>query len=456
LTVAAGFENHGLIELSNFVACGCATQLVVTTGTLINAPDGTIRAGTGGSGRTLTAQLDNRGTLEVQISLLITKASAAHVNAGTIAVTGGNLTISGPVTSIRNAGTWTVSPGRILDVTGGTFEQTDGALLTGGGELRLLGVVLAMNGDASTVALGALRITNGSATEVNADNFAAITADGTTLTFIGDVSTARTTLNVARSTLNGAGSLMNTAGMRLPLTRSTVNLPVANAGVLEALGAVNLTRSFTTTPTSVVRLGANTGTGETGPLTVAAGFENHGLIELSNFVACGCATQLVVTTGTLINAPDGTIQAGTGGSGRTLTAQLDNRGTLELYTRLLIAADVASSGRVEVRTSTPRILTIDGFFSTTGTVLVDLGAAAPSALPLVEVTRRATLAGVLSIEAPTPGAVSAGIYRLLTASGCTGTPCVAPVSGTFSPLQLPPGLTASIAYDFSGAFLRVF
>src|SRR5438876_6300030 len=76
LTVANGFINNGTIELTS--TNGAITPaLHVTSGTLVNAAGGQINilAGTGG-GRTLDAQLDNQGTLNVADTLTINKISA--------------------------------------------------------------------------------------------------------------------------------------------------------------------------------------------------------------------------------------------------------------------------------------------------------------------------------------------------------------------------------------------
>src|SRR5438552_13950047 len=78
LTVANGFTNNGLIELSSSNG-QIAPALHVSAGTLVNAVGAQINilAGTGG-GRTLDAQLDNEGTLNLGADLALNKASADH------------------------------------------------------------------------------------------------------------------------------------------------------------------------------------------------------------------------------------------------------------------------------------------------------------------------------------------------------------------------------------------
>src|SRR5205823_4898816 len=133
LTVAQGFSNQGTIELTG--STGRASQLTVSSGTLTNAAGATIRVSvSGGIGpRTLAAQLDNHGTLQVQTAALtLNKPSAAHSNSGTITLTGSNLTLpqTGTAPSFTNTGTIDIGSGRTFSISGGTLNY-DGGALTG-------------------------------------------------------------------------------------------------------------------------------------------------------------------------------------------------------------------------------------------------------------------------------------------------------------------------------------
>jgi hypothetical protein len=124
LTVLNGFTNTAAIELTN-ANVNQAAQLLVTTGTLANT--GTISAlvGATGGARTLTAQLDNQasGTLTLSQALTITKASVQHTNAGSIVLSGGDLTVtqSGASPSFTNSGLIDIPAGRKFVVNGGAF-----------------------------------------------------------------------------------------------------------------------------------------------------------------------------------------------------------------------------------------------------------------------------------------------------------------------------------------------
>ena len=121
LTFANGLTNQGVIELVG----GTSDELVVSRGTLVNKLGGTIHFVPGNNGDTLTAELDNEGTLQVDCALTIAMDSAQDSNSGTINVSGGNLTInqSGTDPSLSNTGTITIDTGQTLTVNGGTFKN---------------------------------------------------------------------------------------------------------------------------------------------------------------------------------------------------------------------------------------------------------------------------------------------------------------------------------------------
>ncbi|MFN8178933.1 MAG: T9SS type A sorting domain-containing protein [bacterium] len=311
LTVANGFTNNGTVELTSILGAQAAT-LVVSSGTLINEAGRAINAlaGTGGS-RTLTAQIDNRGTLSVGTSLTINKASADHLSSGTIDVSGGNLTLTqtGTTPTFTNSGTLTIAAGRTVSANGGELIHT-GTSPSGGGTLSLNSVTATLN---------------------------------------SDLSNAGVALSVSSSTVNGPGTLIDAAGQTLDVWSSTVNAPLDNEGILNFQGNSTVNGTLTTGAGTTLRVqGSNFGTGT---LTVANGFTNNGTVELTSIAGSQIAN-LAVTTGTLINAAGRTISAlaGTGGT-RNLTAELDNRGTLSVNSPLTLSkasADHLNSGTIDV------------------------------------------------------------------------------------------------------------
>ena len=130
LTVTDGISNHGHLELtgtSNFTHTGDDATLIVTNGTLVNEADGVIRSiipGGASPFRLLTAEVDNRGTIQIDSTLTIDGPEADHLNSGTINVASGNLTInqSGNDPGLTNTGNIVVSDGRTLTINNGRWN----------------------------------------------------------------------------------------------------------------------------------------------------------------------------------------------------------------------------------------------------------------------------------------------------------------------------------------------
>jgi hypothetical protein len=339
LRVANGFTNDGLIELTGNT--GYISSLGVTSGTLTNASDGTIHALAGnGGGRTLNAQLDNEGTLTVDAALNVNLGSnASAVNNGTITLGDGDLSFNGTdsTTTVTNSGTLSIGSGRTLSVqSGGTQFSHTGGSITGTGTLHLNGV---------------------------------------SASFTGDFNTNGVNLYLENSTTYGStGTLTVSADSTLTLFRSpTVAATVENAGTVLAEGSPSITGTYTSDAGSTIRVLGNRWTfGST--LTLAGGFTNHGLIQLSS-VDGAYGAALALSTGTLTNGSDGTIDvlAGTGGS-RSITADLDNQGSLSLHASLLTVTGnftQESGGSLSVAVGGTQAGTNYGQLAVSGTASLD-------------------------------------------------------------------------------------
>jgi hypothetical protein len=140
LIVANGFTNNGTIDLTSSSAIISAT-LNVTNGTLTNAPGASIQSNVGAGGlRIIGAQLDNQGTLTVNETLSLNKASAHHTNSGTIDITSGDLTVTPSTATFSNAGNVTIGAASTFSTAGGNYTQTAGTT-TVLGILDPLGIV---------------------------------------------------------------------------------------------------------------------------------------------------------------------------------------------------------------------------------------------------------------------------------------------------------------------------
>ncbi|MGH7568263.1 MAG: beta strand repeat-containing protein [Gemmatimonadales bacterium] len=423
-TVANDFSNLGTIELVAVNASGTSAELGVTSGTLVNAAGGQINvlAGTGGA-RNLTAQLDNQGTVTVEEPLTVTKASAAHTNSGTIALTGGNLTLnqSGTSPSFTTSGTITIASGLTLSVNFGVFDYAGGAI---GG-------------------LGALAFANATAALTPS-----LTNDTLTLSFVN-------------STVNGPGTLGNAVGRTLVVQSSALNAPVANQGVLTLLGATGLNGAVTTAGGSTLRVEGDAFCC-TAVATVANGFTNLGTIELVAVNASGTTAQLTVTSGTLVNAPSGQINVlpGTGGA-RTLTAQLDNQGTVKVEQAVAInrpAAAHTNSGLIEIAGGQTLTLTGTGTTLTNepaGTIrgsgalnvsaigFTNDGGIVPGTSPgLLQVTGAVPMSGTAALNIELGGLAADTLHDQLAVSGA------ATLAGTLN-VTLIGGFTPSIGNNFT-------
>ncbi len=291
-TITNGFTNNGLIELRTLDAF-FGNSLTVG-GTLVNAPGAIIRSVPGFGGKTLAAQLNNQGAVEVNEVLSLSRGSAAHVNSGSIAVSGGNLSVSqsGTTPSFTNTGAITLAAGRVLAVGGGTLTLTGGTVAGPGATLSTSGVTL---------------------------NF--------------DLPSARTTtLTLATTTVPGAFTVP--AGDSLVLTDGSPTMTLANEGRLVLRGSAVLGGTLTTAVGSVLEARA-----QNGPNAVAAtitnGFTNNGLIELRTLDAF--FGHSLTVGGTLVNSSLGIIRSVAGFGGKTLAAQLDNQGTVEVNEALTLA-----------------------------------------------------------------------------------------------------------------------
>jgi hypothetical protein len=256
--------------------------------------------------------LDNQGTITVGTALTINKGSADHANSGTIDVSGGDLSVtqSAITPTFTNSGPLTIATGRTVSVTGGELIYDGG--LSGGGTLSL--------------------------------------SSNLTATLNADLSNASVVLGATSTTFNGPGSLIDAAGKTLTLTSCTINAPLDNEGTLIVQGTSAVNGAFTSGTGDTLRVQGNPAVGASA-LTFADGFTNNGTVELTT-VGGSSSASLAVTNGTLVNDSTRTIDVLVGsGGGRTLTAQLDNQGTLSVGTALTInkaSADHVSSGTIDV------------------------------------------------------------------------------------------------------------
>lgn len=309
LTVTRGFTNRGTIDMSPASAGGY--DLTVTTGTLVNAAGATITChGTGiQSGASITAQVDNQGTINVSSSWFSINPDWAPAHNLSWAFTNTGAIHTG------NDGMFTL---------GGRFTPSQGTI-DGNGGLGFEGADVQLDSDWSPAI--------------------PVFSKG--------------------STIDGPGKLTIAAGNGLLLGPTTINATVDNRGLLAAFGLADVSVTSPLTPALWAINGPLTMTigsellvgfdpeasANTSPpyallesimqqegkratdanLTIENGFLNQGQIRLS---AVGDGSTLSVINGTLVNSSDGSITSSrgafSGGQGNFLNAQLDNQGAIRI------------------------------------------------------------------------------------------------------------------------------
>jgi hypothetical protein len=354
-TFASGFTNNGTIELTT-TGSAQSVQLAVASGTLVNPFGRSIQALAGSGGfRTLAVQLDNAGTLTVGGPFTLGRSGAAHLNSGTVDVSGADLTVSFS-TSFTNSGAITLGSGGTFTMNGGTFTHSAGSIS----------------------GAGTLEFANSSTGNVTAAFSAGgLSGSSATVNLTPSIATSTTALSGNGATFNGPGTITNSAGITTTLRACTIGATLVNDGtlVLEGTGAVS--GSYTSGAGSTLRILGSNVVGAASQ-TFSSGFTNHGTIELTA-IGGSQSVQLTVASGTLVNAAGDSINALAGSGGfRTLAAQLDNRGTVTsgvAFTLGRASADHLNSGRMNV-SGGDLTVTQNGTtptFSNTGTIDVSAG-----------------------------------------------------------------------------------
>jgi hypothetical protein len=202
LTVTNGFTNHGTIELGNTVHVWRG-DLEVSSGTLVN--DGTIVSRsttlTHDHVNQLTAEVNNRGAIQVDRVMTINKSNVIHRNTGTIEVLGGNLTVaqSGELAAFIQNGVLTVAAGRVATISGSTVFLQGGSI--GGVAPEVLETPAILQLSNTTVNLGV------------------------------DLSPEHIDLGFATAVVHGPGKLYSGVGYAITLNGTTVNADVHTVAV---------------------------------------------------------------------------------------------------------------------------------------------------------------------------------------------------------------------------------
>ncbi len=331
---------------------GAGSAGSVTLGASGNIQQPTLRITDPGGPSTLTsaAGFSNHGRIVLETSagygdtLAITSGTLTNAADGSIDINygvGGPATISGQVV---NDGSVTVAAGATLSMSGHVVN--DGAF---------------------TIASGATMSMSGSAPAF--DQAGGTLADSSTIPVTGP------TFSYHGGTITGA----------VVLSAATLDLeaPAASPDTFILEGSANVLASDVPAG-HTLRI---TDPGGPSTLTSAAGFSNHGRIVLET--SAGYGDTLAITSGTLTNAADGSIDINYGvGGPATISGQVVNDGSVTINS----GATLLMAGGAPSFDQAGGTLTVDGSFPVTGATFIYHGGTIPSPFVLSGAT--------LDLEAP--------------------------------------------------------
>ncbi|GEM_PF-4299495 len=344
ITFATGFTNHGLIRMAGYRDSWgnpILALLTITTGTLVNAVDGTIQTIEGhGADRVISGALTNEGTIAVDYLLTLNKPKTVYENTGTITIDGTRLTVSGDSSVFTNTGTITAGEGKYVEViSGATFIPSDGALT---GTVKIINAKL------------------------------------------------------------GSGILPNTSSYVLQECTTPDDAVIHNYGFITIYSFFSVNGLLHTYDGSRIRVESGTNN-STGILTLAHGLINNGTLEMIAY-ADGWGnprTAFVNSDSAIINAPTGVLITEKGsGAGRELNAPLINQGTITINYILSVKKSYVndtSSGTIAINGPYLSLSGTSSTFTNTGTITMSDSSFIDVTGGLRFVPSNGTLSGTLNI-----------------------------------------------------------
>ena len=362
LSVTGNLINDGTIQLQSQNQ-GYSCQVVLSSGTLVTAPDGTILVNSGSGGyRGISGNLTNQGTislnsaqLEVPSSFNFTQTTGSVSGSGSLYVDGGNVDWTGGNISsvfyganviINIASSYTSASTIELLGTGNILDQNLSPSVT----LWVLGVdgfgnatLTAANGAVDDGLILLKSQNQGYTCALNAGSGLTISSDGTVQAAAGSGGPrpiSGTLINQGSILASGyslsfSGTLeMDGGSAPGPLYLYNTDIEAIHAPAspttLYIMGTGNTLTTNITPNLTLWLLGADGGGNGNATLTSPNGFTNDGTIQLQS-QNHGYSCQVVLSSGTLVNAPDGTILVNNGSGGyRGISGNLTNQGTISL------------------------------------------------------------------------------------------------------------------------------
>lgn len=332
VTIADGFNNSGSLIISdNTTFYSYNTTLNITNGTLVNTSTGIIdfQSGSGRGSRAFNSNLNNQGTVNVNINSTMNKTSGTYSNSGSIKLLGGNLDINSN-SSFTNGGGIQVNTGKRLTVNGGNFTYNSGVFSGGGGVTFANSCVLTINANIYNASLSDITLTS--------------------------------------STVNGTYQLYNQSVLNL--NSSTINAALNNNGFVLCHGNNNMNGAIVNISIATIRV--ESVDGAQGILTIANAYVNAGRIELSDATSSySYTTVLNITSGTLLNN-NGTIEilTGSGRGNRTINGNIDNQGKFILGKDCFINGSIATQSANGLFDAGAYVLTGNSFLINSSSTII--------------------------------------------------------------------------------------
>ena len=338
------------------------------------------------AGRVLNAEIDNRGTMTIDRPVRIETSGVNHVNSGTMAFNASGSSFRNFATLTNTAtGSITAAAGLtinyfttltndgLIDIDGGEFNTHSFTDMTNAGTVTVDGGYWNLSSYSTLLNTGIIRmaddqrfsVTGGVVTHAGTElsGYQLYFTSNAELALPNDWTNVDSLLYLyAGSRMTGAGTVTNQRNIHA--YNATIETDLVNEGLVDfhyndANSISYINGSFVNAATGTLRIRALTYYGysdEYATLTVASGFSNYGLIELTDtYNSYGSATYVTLNVGgTLVNESTGQIVVtSTIGSvaGRVLNAEIDNRGTIRIERNTAATkagTSFTNSGRLEI------------------------------------------------------------------------------------------------------------
>jgi sugar lactone lactonase YvrE len=378
-----------------------------------------------------------------------TSSGRLILNNCTIATSGNSSSVDTSSQYGLNAGVLADSKGMII-MSGGSVTTTgsgaNGLFATGAGA-------------AISFSNGTIKTTGSGAHGVDATYSGAIALNNVTISTAADGASAGLSTDFGGGTVTATGVTVTTAGTKSPtiystgvitVTGSTLKATGGDGGVIDGANSIILSDTSLQGKACGIKVHRTAKSSGSATITITGGSLTATAGDAFLFAAeSGSQSAAVTVKSTAISASSGCLIDATSGSAVTFTADTETlAGSFFADSTSSITAAL-KSGTAWIGTATNAALTLDSTSAWTipaASTLTKLTTAGTicfnSPAKLITVSGAASLGGTLIVQA----IPAVGTYVLIQAGS---------VSGTFSRLALPPGVTGSLSYSSTAVTLTI-